>query len=88
MQTDMFADSVDEERRSITTIFWLVLAFALAVMMVSIGSAWAFLRWADVLNSGELWPAFLILGIGVLGALISLAGIIAWLVREARRHPA
>ncbi len=85
MQTDMFADRVDEELRSITTIFWLVLAFAIAVMMVSVGAAWAFLRWVNVLNSGELWPAFLVLGIGVLGTLISLAGIIAWLVREARR---
>jgi hypothetical protein len=85
MQTNMLADNVDEERRSITTIFWLVLGFAIAVMMVSIGAAWAFLRWVNIFNSGELWPAFLVLGIGVLGALASLAGIIAWLVREARR---
>ncbi|MEJ2732725.1 MAG: hypothetical protein P8189_04000 [Anaerolineae bacterium] len=85
MQTDMLADNVDDERRSITTIFWLVLAFAFAVMMVSIGAAWAFLTWMNILSSGELWPAFLVLGIGVLGALISLASIIAWLVREARR---
>jgi hypothetical protein len=85
MQTNMLADNVDEERRSITTIFWLVLGFAIAVMMVSIGAAWAFLRWVNIFNSGELWPAFLVLGIGMLGALASLAGIIAWLVREARR---
>lgn len=85
MQTDMLADNVDDERRSITTIFWLVLAFAFAVMMVSIGAAWALLKWMNILSSGELWPAFLVLGIGVLGALISLASIIAWLVREARR---
>ena len=87
MQINMFADSVEEERRSITNIFWLVLAFAVAVMMVSIGAAWAFLRWVNVLDSGELWPAFLVLGIGVLGALTRLAGIIVWLVREARDSP-
>jgi hypothetical protein len=85
MHTNMLADNVDDERRSITTIFWLVLAFALAVMMVSIGAAWAFLRWLDILSSGELWPAFLVLGIGVLGVLSSLIGIITWFVREARR---
>jgi hypothetical protein len=85
MQTNMLADNVEDERRSITTIFWLVLAFAFAVMMVSIGAAWAFLSWVNILNSGELWPAFLVLGIGVLGTLVSLAGIITWLVREARR---
>ena len=85
MQTNMLADNVEDERRSITTIFWLVLAFAFAVMMVSIGAAWAFLRWVKLLSSGDLWPAFLVLGIGVLGTLVSLAGIITWLVREARR---
>ena len=85
MQTNTLADNVDDERRSITTIFWLVLAFAFAVMAVSIGAAWAFLRWVNILSSGELWPALLILGIGVLGTLISLAGIISWFVREARR---
>lgn len=85
MQTNLLADKVDDEKRSITTIFWLVLAFAIAVMLVSLGAAWAFLRWVDILSSGELWPAFLVLGIGVLGALGSLVGIIVWLVREARR---
>jgi hypothetical protein len=84
MQIDMFADNIDDERRAITTIFWLVLVFAFAVMMVSVGAAWAYLMWAGILESGQIWLALLVLGIGILAALASLASIIAWLIRENR----
>ena len=69
---------------SVRTIFWLVLAFALSILMVSVGAAWAFLQWTGVLESGRLWAAFLVLGLGGLGILGCFAGIIAWLLSRAR----
>jgi hypothetical protein len=77
--------AMEDEERSITAIFWLILAFALFVLTISVGAAWAFLMWIDFLQSEELWPALLVLGIGVLGAIGSFAGIIAWVVKQARR---
>ncbi|HSR33811.1 MAG TPA: hypothetical protein VLY63_24870 [Anaerolineae bacterium] len=76
---------MEDEERAITTAFWLVLAFALFVLMISVGAAWAYLRWTDFLPSGQPWPALLVLGIGAIGAVASFAGIIVWMAREASR---
>ena len=73
---------MDDERRSITTIFWLILLFAISFLMISLGAAWAYLQWSEILQSGFLWPALLVFGIGIVGAIGSFAGIIAWMVRE------
>ena len=75
---------MDDERRSITTIFWLTLLFAISFLMISLGAAWAYLQWSDILQSGFLWPALLVLGIGMMGAIGSFAGIIAWLLQQAK----
>ena len=73
---------MDDERRSIITIFWLILLFAVSFLMISVGAAWAYLEWVGMLDSGFLWPAFLVFGLGTIGAVGSFAGIIAWLVRQ------
>lgn len=73
---------MDDERRSITTIFWLLLLFAVSFLMISVGAAWAYLEWAEVLQSGLLWPGLFVFGIGLIGVIASLAGIIAWLLRQ------
>lgn len=75
---------MDDERRSITTVFWLILLFAVSFLMISLGAAWAYLEWVEMLDSGLLWPALLVFGIGTIGAIGSFAGIIAWLVRQPR----
>ncbi len=76
---------MEDEKRSIIAIFWLVVAFAFSVTVLSVGAAWAFLEWIGYLESGQVMPALLVVGVGVLGTLTSLVGIIVWLVREARR---
>lgn len=76
---------MNEERRSIRVIFWLALAFVFSVMTMSVGGAWAFLKWAGHIESPELWPALVVLGIGMLGALGILVGILTWLVRQIRQ---
>jgi len=75
---------MDAEERSITTIFWLVLAFAISVLFISIGTGWTLLQWVGYLDSGQLWPPLLLLGTAIMGALISFGAIVAWLVRQAR----
>jgi hypothetical protein len=75
---------VNDEKRSITVIFWLVLAFVFSVMATSVGGAWAFLKWAGYVESQQLWPALVVLGIGLLGALGILVGILVWLLRRIR----
>jgi hypothetical protein len=69
--------------RSIRTIFWLLLAFAVSVLMISVGATWAFLQWTGFLETGQLWGAFLVLVLGALGTIGCLAGIIAWFLRRA-----
>jgi hypothetical protein len=76
---------MDDERRSINAIFWLMLAFAFCVLMISVGAAWAYLLWAGVLQSGPLWIGLLLFGIGLAGAIGCFAGIATWLVRQAAR---
>jgi hypothetical protein len=76
---------MEYEERSLNTIFWLLLAFALSVLLISIGTGWTLLQWIGYLDSGQLWPPLLLLGTGMLGALISLGAIVAWLMRQARR---
>lgn len=75
---------MDAEERSITTIFWLLLAFALSVLFISIGTGWALLQWIGYLDSGQLWPPLLLLGTAIMGALISFGAIVVWLVRQTR----
>jgi len=75
---------MDDERRSITTIFWLILLFAFSFLVISLGAAWAYLQWSDILQSGFLWTALLVFGVGMMGAIGSFAAIIAWLVRQAK----
>jgi len=69
---------------SVRTIFWLVLALAVSMLMISAGAAWAFLQWAGVLEAGWLWAAFLVLGLGGLGVVGCLVGIITWFLRQPR----
>jgi len=69
--------------RSIRTIFWLVLAFAVSILMISVGAAWAFLQWTGLLQTGQSWVAFLVLMLGAVGTLGCLAGIITWFLRRA-----
>lgn len=76
---------MENEERSITTIFWLVLAFAFFVLTISVGATWAFLKWIGFLQPEELWMALLVLGLGLLGAIGSFAGIVSWLLRQAKR---
>ena len=75
---------MDDERRSITTIFWLILLFAVSFLLISLGAAWAYLEWANMLQSGLLWPALVVFGIGLIGAIGSFSGIVTWLVRQAQ----
>ena len=70
--------------RSITSIFWLVMAFALSVLLISIGTGWTLLEWVGYLDSGSLWLPLLLLGTGIMGALISFGAIVAWLMRRTR----
>jgi hypothetical protein len=76
---------MEDEERSITTIFWLVLAFATFILTISVGATWAFLKWIGFLQSEDLWLALLVLGFGLLGAIGSFAGIVSWLVRQVKR---
>lgn len=76
---------MEDEQRAITTIFWLVLAFAFFVLTISVGATWAFLKWIGFLQSEDLWLALLVLGLGLLGAAGSFAGVLSWLVRHVRR---
>lgn len=75
---------MDAEERSITTIFWLLLAFALCVLLISIGTGWTLLQWIGYLDSDALWPPLLLLGTGMLGAAVCFGAIVAWLIRQAR----
>ena len=73
---------MDDERRSITTTFWLLVLFAVSFLMISVGAAWAYLEWAGVLQSGLLWPGLLVFGLGLISVMICLAGIITRLLRQ------
>jgi uncharacterized membrane protein YbhN (UPF0104 family) len=75
---------MDDEQRSVTTIFWLVLAFALSVLFISIGTGWTLLQWLGYLDSGQLWPSLLLVAVAMLGAVVSFAAIVAWMMRQAR----
>jgi hypothetical protein len=73
---------MEDERRSITTIFWLLLLFAVSFLLISVGAAWTYLEWTEILQSGLLWPGLLVFCMGLIGAIASLAGIIGWLLRQ------
>jgi len=74
---------MDDEERSIKTIFWLALAFALSVLFISLGTGWTLLQWVGYLNPGPLWPPLLLLAVAVLGALISFVAMVVWMMRQA-----
>ena len=76
--------ALDDEARSINTVFWLLLAFAFSMLLVSIGAGWAFLEWSGFSGSGQVWPGLVLLGAGLVLALASFVGLVIWLVRTAR----
>jgi uncharacterized membrane protein YbhN (UPF0104 family) len=75
---------MDNEIRSINTIFWLLLAFAFSMLLVSIGAGWVFLEWSGYAGTGQVWPGLVLLGVGLLFTLASFVGIVIWLLRTAR----
>lgn len=75
---------MDDEIRSINTIFWLLLAFAFSMLLISMGAGWAFLEWSGFAGTGRVWPGLVLLGVGLVIALVTFAGIVIWLVRTAR----
>jgi hypothetical protein len=75
---------MEDEIRSINTIFWLLLAFAFSMLLVSIGAGWVFLEWSGFVGMGQMWPGLVMLGVGLLFTLGSFVGIVIWLVRTAR----
>ena len=75
---------MDDEVRSINTIFWLLLAFAFSMLLVSVGAGWVFLEWSGYAGTGQMWPGLVLLGVGLLFTLGSFVGIVIWLVRTAR----
>ena len=76
---------MDDDARSITTVFWLLLGLVLSLLMISVGAAWAFLQWSGFLRPGPLWPAFLVMGMAIVGALGSSAGLVVWLLQQTNR---
>jgi hypothetical protein len=76
---------MDDEARSINTVFWLLLAFAFSMLLVSIGAGWAFMEWSGFSGSGQVWPGLVMLGVGLVLALASFVGLVIWLVRTARQ---
>jgi uncharacterized membrane protein YbhN (UPF0104 family) len=75
---------MDDETRSINTIFWLLLAFAFSMLLVSMGAGWAFLEWSGFTGTEQVWPGLVLLGVGLVLALAAFVGIIIWMVRTAR----
>ena len=75
---------MDNEMRSINTIFWLLLAFAFAMLLISLGAGWTFLEWSDLAGTGQIWPGLALLGAGLVVGIASFVGIVMWLVRTAR----
>ena len=75
---------MDDQIHSINTIFWLLLAFAFSMLLVSMGAGWAFLEWSGFSGTGQVWPGLVLLGVGLVLALASFVGIVIWLVRAAR----
>ena len=49
---------MDDEVRSINTIFWLLLAFAFSMLLVSVGAGWVFLEWSGFAGTGQFGPAW------------------------------
>jgi uncharacterized membrane protein len=74
---------LDDETGLITSIFWWLLAFALSMLMISVGAAWWYLAWLGILSSTQVWLALLVFGLGMTGALLSLVGVIRWLLHQA-----
>ncbi len=74
---------MEDEKHLITTIFWWVLAFALSVLMISVGAAWSYLSWIGFLPSGQLWLALLVCGLAIAGAVLSFVGIARWFLHQA-----
>lgn len=75
---------MNDEIRSINTIFWLLLAFAFSMLLISLGAGWIFLEWSSFAGTGMMWPGLVLLGVGLVAAIASFVGIVIWLVRTAR----
>jgi hypothetical protein len=75
---------MDNEMRSINTIFWLLLAFAFAMLLVSLGAGWAFMEWSGFAGTGRVWPGLVLLGAGLVIGIGSFVGIVMWVVQTVR----
>ncbi len=75
---------MDDDVRSVNTIFWLLLAFAFAMLLVSLGAGWAFLNWSRLAGTGAVWPGLVMLGIGLVVAISTFVGILIWFVRAVQ----
>jgi hypothetical protein len=75
---------MDNEMRSINTIFWLLLAFAFAMLLVSLGAGWAFMEWSGFAGTGRVWPGLALLGAGLVVGIGSFVGIVMWVVQTVR----
>jgi hypothetical protein len=75
---------MDDDIRSVNTIFWLLLAFAFSMLLVSLGAGWAFLEWSRYAGTGQLWPGLVMLGVGLVVSISTFVGIVIWLLRAAR----
>lgn len=75
---------MDDDIRSVNTIFWLLLAFAFSMLLVSLGAGWVFLEWSRYAGAGQLWPGLVMLGVGLVVSISTFVGIVIWLLRAAR----
>ncbi len=75
---------MDDDVHSVNTIFWLLLAFAFAILLVSLGAGWAFLEWSRFTGTGVLWPGLVMLGVGLVVAISTFVGILIWFVRAVQ----
>jgi hypothetical protein len=73
---------VDDEKRSMRSVFRPVLALALCALLCQVGAVWAFLAWTGLAESQPVWPGLLLLGLASLGIIASLAGVAAWFARQ------
>ena len=76
---------MDNEMRSINTIFWLLLAFAFAMLLVSLGAGWAFMEWSGFAGTARVWPGLALLGAGLVVGIGSFVGIVMWVVQTVRQ---
>ena len=76
---------MDDDARSFNTIFWLLLAFAFAMLLISLGTGWAFLEWSRLAGTGQVWPGLVMLGVGLVVGISTFVGILIWFLRAVRQ---